>query len=274
MDANPPRSVRTNGIRTAYDICGEGPWMVLSHSLACDRTMWDEQLGALSAKFTVVRYDTRGHGASEAPREGYSLDVLADDLAALLDGLRIESAHFAGLSMGGMIGQTFALRHPGRLRSLVLCDTTSRYPQGTAAVWQERIDLARSRGMSALVPSTLSRWFTEPFRKARPDVMDRFARSISATPLDGYVGCSQALPSIDVTARLGEVRVPALVVVGEHDPGTPVAMAREIADNLPGAELAVIEDAAHLSNVEQPERFDAVLTGFLERIEAARPAGR
>jgi 3-oxoadipate enol-lactonase len=258
-------AIRANGIEMRYTAEGKGPDLVLSHSLACDVSMWDEQAAALAGSYRVIRYDTRGHGRSEATAAPYTLELLADDLKALLDALDIRRPHFAGLSMGGMIGQTCALKYPGIFRSLILCDTTSAYAANVAPVWEERIRTARTQGMPALVDATLGRWFTEPFRRARPDIVKRFAALISATPVEGYAGCSQALLSIDVTARLRTLALPALVIVGEEDPGTPVAMARAIHENLPGSELAVIRGAAHISNVEQPEEFNRVLLRFLER---------
>ena len=193
------------------------------------------------------------------------LELLADDLKALLDRLGVERPHFAGLSMGGMLGQVCALRHPRLFRTITLCDTTSSYPRGTEKVWGERIRTAREQGMAALVDSTLARWFTEPFRRARPDVVRRFAGLISSTPVEGYVGCSEALVRIDVTAQLGGLRLPALVIVGEHDPGTPVAMARDIHAAIPGSELAIIAGAAHISNVERPVEFTRVFQNFLQK---------
>ncbi len=258
-------TVRANGIEMRYAIDGQGPDVVLSHSLACDGSMWEEQVTPLARSCRVIRYDTRGHGGSAATKAPYTLDLLADDLKAFLDVMGIRRPHFAGLSMGGMIGQTCALRYPGIFRTLVLCDTTSSYPPEAVPVWDERIRIARAQGMGALVESTLSRWFTEPFRHARPDAVKRFAALISGTPVEGYAGCSQALVRIDVTARLKTLELPALVIVGEQDPGTPVAMARAIHENLPNSELAVIASAAHISNVEQPDAFTKVLLRFLER---------
>jgi 3-oxoadipate enol-lactonase len=259
------QTTRLNGIDICYDVQGEGPWVVLSHSLACDRTMWDEQMAVLTRSYRVLRFDTRGHGRSGAPPGPYTLDLLADDLKALLDHLSISRAHFVGLSMGGMIGQTFALKYPGIFQTLVLCDTTSAYPAATAAIWDERIRTAREQGMAALVDSTLARWFSESFRRRRPKVMKRFGALISSTPVEGYIGCSQALVRIDVTERLKTLNLPALVVVGEHDPGTPVAMARAIHQSLPRSELAILPDAAHISNVEQSDRFTQLLLEFLRR---------
>ncbi len=259
-----------NGIDIHYEREGSGPVVTLSHSLGCHLGMWDEQARALRERYTVLRYDTRGHGRSSAPRGPYTLDGLADDLKGLLDGLGITETHFVGLSMGGMIGQTFALKQPAMVKSLVLCDTTSRYP-AAAPVWEERIRTVEQRGMDPLVEPTLGRWFTAPFRARRPDLMERVGGWIRATPAAGYIGCCHAIPKIDLTHRLGELRCPALVVVGEEDPGTPVEMAREIHAALPSAELAILRSASHLSNVEQPEEFTRVLLGFLDKASGQSP---
>lgn len=258
--------LNANGIDVNYEIEGEGPVVTFSHSLACNLSMWDEQVRALRGRYRVLRYDTRGHGQSGAPAGAYTLDQLADDLKGLLDGLGIAATHFVGLSMGGMIGQVFALKHPAMVQSLVLCDTTSRYPQGAAAVWEERIKTVGAKGMEPMVAPTLERWFTAPFRARRKDVIDRVGAMIRRTPAAGYVGCCHALPKINVTERLRDVRCPALVIVGEEDPGTPVDMARDIQAALPVAELAVLCRASHLSNVEQPEEFNRVLGGFLDKL--------
>jgi len=261
-------NIETNGIRLHCEVEGEGPWLAMSHSLACNLSMWDHEARALSKRFKVLRFDTRGHGRSDAPARPYSLEMLADDVKGLFDALGVRAAHWVGLSMGGMIGQTFALRYPGIFRSLVLADTTSRYPKEAWPVWQERIRLAEAQGMEPLVAPTLERWFTEPFRKAHPERVAPIAAAIRSTPVAGYVGCSHAIPKIDLTARLKEIGAPALVIVGEDDPGTPVAMAREIHEAMPGSELVVIPRAAHLANVEQPEAFGSALERFYARVAA------
>jgi 3-oxoadipate enol-lactonase len=257
--------IKANGIDINYTVEGEGPWVTMSHSLACNLHMWDEEARRLSRRYKVLRYDTRGHGGSGAPAAAYTLDLLAGDLHALLQALGVKSTHFVGLSMGGMIGQTYALKHPGVFSSLVLCDTTSRYPAEAAGLWADRIKTVESKGMEPLVVPTLERWFTEPFRKARPEVVEQVAAMIRTTPAAGYAGCSHAIPKINVTARLGEIRCPALVIVGKDDPGTPVAMAEEIHRALPGSKLVVIPSAAHLSNLEQPEAFNQALGDFLDK---------
>jgi 3-oxoadipate enol-lactonase len=258
--------LNANGIGINYQIDGDGPVVTFSHSLACNLSMWDEQVRALRGRYRVLRYDTRGHGETEAPAGAYTLEQLADDLKGLLDGLGIAATHLVGLSMGGMIGQVFALKYPAMVQSLVLCDTTSRYPSGAAAVWEERIKTVGAKGMEPMVAPTLERWFTAPFRARRKDLMDKVGAMIRSTPAAGYIGCCHALPKINVTERLRDVRCPALVIVGEEDPGTPVDIARDIQGALPVAELAVLCRASHLSNVEQPGEFNRALGGFLDKL--------
>jgi len=255
----------TNGIETHYELHGKegAPWLVLSHSLACSVRMWDPQIEALKGSYRILAYDTRGHGASGAPKGEYTLEMLADDLKALLDALGVNSPHYCGLSMGGMIGQTFALKYPGLFRTLMLADTTSRYPAEAGPQWQQRIGIAQERGMGPLVQPTLERWFTEGFRKSHPGPVAAIGKLIAATPVAGYVGCCHAIPKINLTARLKEIKAPILVICGDQDPGTPPAMAREIHDNAPGSRLVMIPQAAHLSNLENPAAFTKAMQDFL-----------
>jgi 3-oxoadipate enol-lactonase len=261
--------VQVDGIKLTCRVDGpeDSPWLVMSHSLACDHTMWDPQMPALR-HYHVVRFDTRGHGASEAPDGEYTIEQLGDDARALLDALGVDRCHFVGLSMGGMIGQQLALSAPTRLLSLTLADTSSRYPASVLPVWNERIALVRAQGMDAVLQPTLERWFTARFREEQPHAVARIAAAIRATPVPGYIGCAHAIPRIDFTSRLESLRCPTLVLVGAEDQGTPLAMAQEIAAAIAGSELHVIDAAAHLSNVEQPERFNALLTAFLKRTDS------
>lgn len=258
--------LRANGIDIHYTVTGEGPWLVLSHSLACAGAMWAPQIDALADRYRVLAFDTRGHGGTEAPAGEYTLEQLADDLHALLDGLGIARCHYMGLSMGGMIGMTHALRHPGRFDSMILCDTTSRIPAEAKAVWDQRIALAGKEGMGPVVEPTLGRWFTEGFRRTRTDVTDPIGAMIRDTPVAGYVGCCHAIRQLDLTDRLGAVTVPTLVITGDQDVGTPVEASRAIQQAIPGAQLAVIPRAAHLSNLEQPETFTHFVSTFLRRL--------
>ena len=186
-----------HGHTVHYEVSGRGPWLTLSHSLAAHSGMWAPQLAALEPHFTVLRYDTRGHGGSSAPPGPYTLEQLADDAQALLQHLGVQRTHWLGLSMGGMVGQTLALRHPTLLDRVVLADTTGRVPPAGAALWAERAALARSAGMQALVQPTLARWFTPPFHAAQPTVVADIGAMIAATPVEGYAGCCAALAATD-----------------------------------------------------------------------------
>ena len=259
-----------NGIDIHYALEGEGPVVTLSHALGCNLSLWDDQARALKGRYRVLRFDTRGHGQTGAPPGSYSLEQLAEDVRGLLTGLGIMETHFVGLSMGGMIGQVFTLTHPKMIRSLVLCDTTSRYPKEALPAWEERIRTVEAKGMEAMVEPMLQRWFTAPFRERRRDVMDRVGAMLRTTPPQGYIGCCHALPKINTADRLREVRCPALVIVGEEDPGTPVEMARAIHAALPSAEMAILNSASHLSNMEQPEEFNRVLLAFLDKTTGRR----
>lgn len=258
--------VKANGIQINYAIEGSGPWVVMSHSLACAIPMWDEQAEALKGKYKVLRFDTRGHGATDAPAGAYTLDALAADLHGLLAALGVSNPHFVGLSMGGMIGMTYALQHPDVFKSLVLCDTSSRMPPEAKPVWDERIKTATEKGMEPLVDATLKRWFTEPYFAQRNSVVERVAGLIRTTPAQGYAGCCHAIPKIDLTDKLSAIKCPVQVIVGEKDVGTPVAMSEAIHKAIPGSELVVIPDASHLSNLEQPAAFNAALLRFLARV--------
>ncbi len=258
--------ISANGIEIHYALEGEGPLVILSHSLGCDLTMWDEQASALAGRYRVLRFDTRGHGQTSAPAEPYTLEQLAEDLRGLLVGLGFGTGHFVGLSMGGMIGQVFALKYPTVFESLVLCDTTSRFGADAWPVWEQRINTVKAQGMEPLVEPTIEAWFTTAFRERRRDVTDKVRGMLRRTPAQGYVGCCYAIPKIDVTHRLGELSCPALVVVGEQDPRTPVTMARAIHEALPSSTLAVLPSASHLSNMEQPQAFNQALLSFLDRV--------
>jgi 3-oxoadipate enol-lactonase len=258
--------VKANGIQINYQIEGVGPWLVMSHSLACAISMWDEQAEVLRSRYRVLRFDTRGHGATDAPAGAYTLDLLADDLHGLLGALGVKSPHFVGLSMGGMIGMTYALKRPGVFKSLVLCDTSSRVPPEAQPVWDERIKTATEQGMAPLVESTLKRWFTEPYLAKRSSVVERVASLIRTTPPQGYASCCHAIAKLNLTDRLAAIKCPVQVIVGDKDVGTPVAMSEAIHQAIPGSELVVIPDASHLSNLEQPAAFNAALLKFLARV--------
>lgn len=256
-----------NGVLLNYELHGpnnNAPCLVLSHCLAADMGLWEEQIRELGRFYRVLSYDIRGHGFSSAPEGDYSMDGLAEDLRALLDHLGLEQVHLAGISLGGMIGQVFALKHPGYLESLTLCDTTCRVPAGLQSVWEERIETVRSKGMEAVVKPTLERWLTPEFREEHPDTTDRIADMIRSTPVSGFAGCCRAISRFDACGELHTIKVPTRVVVGENDPGTPVEEAEAIQQRIPGAELRVLSGARHLTCVEAAQEFNCVLREVLE----------
>lgn len=255
--------IEANGIDIHYEISGSGPWVTLAHSLATDLTLWDDVAAVLSRRFSVLRYDLRGHGRSSAPDAPYRFPQLVGDLVGLLDALQIGRTHFVGLSMGGMLGQHFALAAPERLDRLVLVSTTSRIPPEAGALWDERIAVARTQGMQAHVESTLARWFTAPYRKGHPEVMARIGALIAATPVAGFAGWGAAICTLDLTQKLGAIKSPTLVVVGANDSGTPPAASQAIAAAIPGARLEIIPDASHQLVIEQAATFGQLLPDFL-----------
>jgi len=225
--------------------------------------MWQPQMDLLTPHFRVLAYDTRGHGDSEATEPPYTLAQLGEDAVALMDALDIDTVHWVGLSMGGMIGQCIALAHPDRFKSLSLCDTAAALPKEADPIWQERIELARKEGMAPLAPSTLERWFTPPFLALKPPMVEIIRKHLLATPVDGYIGCSEAIRRLDYLERLSEIQLPTLIMVGEDDPGTPVEASRAMHERIPNARLVVLPQAAHLSNIEQNEAFNHALMTFL-----------
>ncbi len=255
-----------NDVEIHYEIEGpEGaPFVTLSHSLAASLELWDLQVPALRDKFRVLRFDTRGHGSSSAPPGPYSVEELTRDLVGLLDHLEIERTHFAGISMGGMIGQLFASRYADRLGKLVLSNTTCRVDPEAAPLWEERIRAAETMGMEAMAPDILKRWLSDHFRRTQPELTGRIRDMIAATPVSGYVGCCRAIAAFDVSHELRRVCAPTLIIAGQLDESTPVGVARAIQERIENSELAVMPGALHLSNVETGQLFNETLVSFLE----------
>jgi 3-oxoadipate enol-lactonase len=260
--------IKANGIQMNYELSGKkgAQVVILSHSLSSSLVMWNPQMNALNPYFQVLRYDTRGHGKSDAPSGAYTLELLAEDIIQLLDGLSMDQVHFVGLSMGGMIGQCLALNHPQRLKSLVLCDTTAVFPAESQPIWDERIDKAHKKGMEALSEETMERWFTPTFLKRNPSMVKLIREQILATPVTGYMGCAEALRRLNYLEKLPEIKIPTLIMVGEDDPGTPVSASKAMHKRISNSKLVVLPSARHLSNVEQNEAFNSALLKFLRSL--------
>lgn len=258
---------RVRGVDFHYCLDGpaDGIPVMLSNSLASAVVMWEPQVVALTAAgYRVLRYDNRGHGQTSAVPGPLSVEMMADDACALLDLAGFDTVHFCGLSMGGMIGQMLGTRAPERLRSLTLCDTAAW--MGPTSLWDERIAAVAAGGMEAVVDATVARWFTPAGRERLPAVVATIRSAILATSPLGFCTCSAAIRDMDQRESIRAITVPTHVIVGADDPGTPVAAAEFIHERIAGSTLDVLPEAAHLANLEQPERFNASLLAFLGRV--------
>jgi 3-oxoadipate enol-lactonase len=247
----------------AVDGGGAGEAVVLAHAIGCDHRMWEELAAFLAPEFRVVRIDARGHGRSPVPPRPYTLGQMADDAVAVLDRLGIARAHWVGLSMGGMVGQAFALEHADRLGRLVLANTTSSYGPEGRAMWEARAKAVADGGVAAIKDLAMTRYFSDEFRDSHPEVVATVGARFLETPAAGYIGCCDAIRDLDYTGSLARIHARTLVIAGEKDVGTPPAMSEAIAARIPGARLAILAGAAHLSAVEKPAEFNALVRAFL-----------
>lgn len=226
----------------------EAPTLLLGPSLGSTAAMWSPQLPALSQHLRVVRFDHRGHGGSPVPPGPYTVDDLGHDVLALMDHLGLDRAHYAGLSLGGMVGMWLAAHAPERVDRLALLCTAAHLPP--AQGWLDRAAAVRAGGMAAVADAVVARWFTAGFT----DVAT-YRQMLLATPVAGYAACCEAIAAMDLRPVLGAIRAPTLVIAGAQDPATPPELGRQIAAAVPGARFVEVADVAHLANVE---RADAV----------------
>jgi len=256
----PTPDIEADKFNCRVDGPADAPVLVLSNSLGTDLSMWDAQMPALAVRFRVLRYDTRGHGASPVTPGPYTIGELGRDVLRLFDALKIRRAHFCGLSMGGMIGMWLGAHAPDRIGRIVLANTAPKI--GTPQMWNQRIDTVRNGGMEAIVDTLLERWFTAGFRARAPEPVARICAMLKATPVDGYIACCAAVRDMDQRETIAGIRHPTLVIAGTHDAVTPPAEGRATAERIRGARYVEL-DAAHLSNVEAADRFTAEIVGFI-----------
>lgn len=256
--------IAANGLSFHYRIDGrEGaPWILFSNSLATNLSMWDEQVAALGDAYRILRYDQRGHGLTDAPKGPYHFGMLVADAIALMDALSIARAHFVGLSMGGMTGLGLGQRHRARFDRLVICDCGPASSPQSAQQWAERIAVAEKDGMEALVDSTLARWFPAETIAANPPFIDKVRGMIRSTPVNGYVGCAEALSNFDFRPGLAGIAPPVQLMVGTKD--AMVSGIKAIHAAIPGATLVELEGAGHLSNLDASGSFTRALRDFLK----------
>jgi 3-oxoadipate enol-lactonase len=256
------------GRRLYCDLIGpeDGPVVCITHSLASDGGSWAEQVPALlQAGFRVLRLDMRGHGGSDSVDGDYTMQALAADVAAVLDALAIPRVHYVGLSIGGMIGQAFAIEHGAKVISAMWCDTLPASPSGAAAMWNERMNtVRRANSLEPLADATMERWFTDAFKGSRPGRWKQIRDTIAATTPAGYLGCSAAIMNFDFTGKLPSLRSPILVVCGSDDAGTPANENRRLAGLVQGGRYEEIPGMRHFPNVEAPDTFNRIMMGWLE----------
>lgn len=250
-------------MNVAYQIDGreDASPLVLSNSLGTTTELWDAQLPSLERDHRVIRYDHPGHGLSSTPNRPLTVEALAEGVLELLDRLELERVSFCGLSLGGMVGMALSLAAPDRIDRLVLACSAAYLgpPEG----WYERARLVRAGGTTAVAEGVLERWFTETLRTEQTATVARFRAMLEATPRAGYAACCEAIAAWDARESLGAIAAPTLVIAGAEDPATPPEDSAFLAESIPGAALAVLPDAAHLANVEQPESFTHALLGHL-----------
>jgi 3-oxoadipate enol-lactonase len=254
--------IDVEGCRLFVDVQGpdDAPVLMLSNSLGTTHRMWDDQVKPFTEHFRLVRYDRRGHGQSGCPKGPYTMERLGRDVIAILDALGIEKMNWCGLSMGGMVGMWLGAKAPERIDKLILSNTSAYYPDKTP--WNDRIKFVREKGLDAIVAPNMERWFTKEFRERSPKAIQRMTDMFLSTPLEGYIGCCEAVRDMDHRELLKDIKAPTLVIAGRHDPATPVEAGEAIRKGIPRAAMTLI-DAAHISNVEQPHDYAEVVLGFL-----------
>jgi 3-oxoadipate enol-lactonase len=249
---------------------GQGPEVMLCHALGCDLSMWDAVAEQLKTRFTVIRYDARGHGQSAAPAGPYSMEMLADDAAALITAQAAGPVHFVGLSMGGMTAQALAARHPQHVKSITIANAANFYGEPAGAMWRTRMNTVLTQGVAAVAESAIQRWFTPEFiadtvggGAARVAALRQKFEKIAPEP---YAASCGAVAAIDFRSSNQRITCPTLVIAGSRDEATPLALSEAIASSISGAQLVTLP-AAHLSAVEQPQEFSALLETFLDGVK-------
>lgn len=235
--------------------------IVFSNSLGTDLSMWDKQVGLLGLEYNILRYDTRGHGKSEAPAGEYSIEMLGKDVLELLDYLKIEKVNFCGLSIGGLTGQWLGIHAPERLNKLILSNTAAKI--GNAEGWNTRIDTVRKNGLKSIVSGTQERWFTPEFVAENKAEVDAVLAKFVQTPLEGYVGCCTAVRDADFTNEVSNITVPTLIFSGTEDTVTTLKDSNFFKENIPNTSLFNLR-AAHISNIERAEDFTSLLIEFIK----------
>lgn len=259
-------AIAADGARIAYRIAGNGPARcVLIHSLAMDHGFWHRVVPFIEKEAEILLIDCRGHGRSDKPAGPYSVELFADDIASVMEVVSWESAVVCGASMGGSISIAFAAAYPQMTSGLGLFDTTAFYGENAPKAWEERAMKASREGLAALAGFQKTRWFSDTFREAKPDVVDEALGTFLANDIDAYAETCRMLGAFDKRLALGDFRMPCEIRVGEEDYATPVEMAKSLETSIPGSKMQVIGNARHLTPLEVPETIAAAISSLLER---------
>lgn len=255
--------VDAGGFKLHYLLDGDPsyPTVLLSNSLGADLSMWDAQMEALLPAFRVLRYDTRGHGQSECPDGPSKLTDLGHDVLMLLDALAIDQVHLCGVSLGGLTGMWIGLHAPDRVRSLVLSNTAAKV--GTPEVWKDRISKVEVGGLASIADIVVPRWFTSSFQQRSNALSPAKAMLLDCSSC-GYLSASAALRDADLRPHIHQLTIPTLVISGEDDLVTPPSDGHALEAAIPGAIFRQVP-GAHLSNIEEPAFYNAVLVSFLQQ---------
>ena len=258
-------NVEANGVTFNCRVEGRdgAPWVTFGNSLATDLSMWDDQVAALKDDFRIVRYDKRGHGATLAVGERYSMDTLVHDVVAIWNALGIDRSHFVGLSIGGRTGLRLAINHPDRMLSAVISNTRADVPKPIRKLWAARIDTARRHGMEGLIDTTVERWCSPSFFATGTPVLDKMRAMVRSTSVEGYIGGAQALMDHDDRSRLGDIGLPCLFIAGHDDSSAAPENMKAMSEAVRGARFVELAPAGHIANMEQPAAYNGILRDFL-----------
>lgn len=234
--------------------------LLLGSSLGTSSNMWNNVVEDLAAKYFVVAFDTRGHGQSQTlGLEPLSVEQFAQDVIEVADHLNIATFIYAGLSLGGAIGQMLAITYPERVERLILCCTAAKF--GEPAFWQERAALVQQNGMASILEATKGRWYNPGTAESNAFAQTLLDELLTFNP-EGYANTCLAVGAFDVRDRLGQITCPTLVIAGTEDLSTPVSVMQVVANGIPNATLVAVQGAAHLGNVEKPQEFTRAILNF------------
>lgn len=253
-------------IRLHYEVEGpdDGPVLVFANALGTDLSIWDGVLAHLPSELRVIRYDMRGHGQSSCPEAPYYMGDLVQDAARLMEYLGAKDAVFVGLSLGGMVAQGLAAERLDLLRAMVLSNTAAKI--GTHQMWHDRVHQVRDHGVEAIADPTMERWFAKGTRRARPELVADIRAMFMKSPIEGYIGCMEAIGETDLVESTARLRIPTLGIAASEDGSTPPDLVRETTDSIPGSQFHLIRRAGHMVCIEQPEEYAVALTGFLKSV--------